>query len=1141
MTVFRILFVLFFTLSICFHSSYAARVPGAAGQQPARQTSVTLNMRNSNLVEILREIQRQTGVEYGFNREVDVSRVGTFSLNVSGATMERALEQLFAGTQYTYTMASGRIVIVRRSAQSANTAERITITGRVLDDGRVPMVGVSVVVVGSTIGVATDANGMFVINVRPGDELMFTFVGYQNVRIPITAESKDLVVVLKQEATAIQDVVVTGSGIVASRESVVGAVTSVNAEQLRSSSSDLTTAFAGNIAGMVAWQTGGIPGALTESEMNTKFYIRGITSFQTDANIDPLILLDGVESSKLDLARIDPEDIESFNVLKDASATAMYGARGANGVIYITTKKGQSGSVYTSARYEAIATMPTREIDVVDPVTYMKLYNEASFSRNPSIPPKYTLEQINNTGNPDYPSFVYPANDWYKTMFKPMSVNHHAAVNIRGGSDVVQYYSSLTYNQDNGMLKTDRLNQFDVNIKNKGMTLRVNLNIDLTKKIKLVVNSFSTYDKYHGPAEDVSTAYYYAFNASPVDFAATYPADDYYSWDHIRFGGSNASENPYARVHYGYTDRMRYSTTNRAEYIHDLDMVTDGLEFRASASFAQEGYFSSTFVTSPYYYALRDYDFATGKHTLLPLNDGSKTLGSTPLYPTSTGLSRLGGDIRLLYDKAWADNRISAAAVFNIQENWSALPPSLFQSFPKRNMSLAARLSYGYKDRYYFEGSFGYNGSERFAKKNRMGFFPSVGASWIVSSEPFMASVQETIPYLKLRASWGKVGNDGIISNPRFVHLSTINTYGVTAARPIVTIENAYRIMNNPNPEVTWEVAEQYNLGLDFKLFKGLFEVNADIYKEIRHNVLDYRTTIPVTVGLTGPELANVGKVNSRGIDLSLKVQHAFTQDLWVILNSTLTFNKATFLEIEEALGKPEWQRREGREISQAFGYIADGLFQDWGEINNSPFQGGDVMPGDIRYRDINDDGKIDIYDAVPIGFPETPRLIYGFNAFINYKNFELQFAFQGMGKRSFFLNAEALSPLYGNHAVLQKIADDHWTAGNASNKPFWPRLSTSNIISHNPQEDYDSGVEVRKSTYFMYDGQFIRCRSIELGYNLPKKLAEKMNLRTVKLFARANNPFIISAFKVWDIELGSDGFNYPIQRTYSAGINVTF
>lgn len=284
-----------------------------------------------------------------------------------------------------------------------------------------------------------------------------------------------------------------------------------------------------------------------------------------------------------------------------------------------------------------------------------------------------------------------------------------------------------------------------------------------------------------------------------------------------------------------------------------------------------------------------------------------------------------------------------------------------------------------------------------------------------------------------------------------------------------------------------------------------------------------------------------MGESRSRGIDLSGKIQHAFTPDCWLILNGTFTYNKAEYKEIEEASNKPVWQRKKGQELSQSVGYIAEGLFRDETEIRNSPNQGSNVMPGDIRYRDLNNDGEIDVNDATYIGFPETPRLVYGFNGFFSFKNIEFNFAFQGSGKRGFFISPERISPFVNNRAMLKAIYDDHWSVDNMTERPFWPRLSTQSITEHNQQENWSGDAETRKSTYFMRECSFLRCTSLELAYNLPKDFLRKLKMQNMKVYARVNNPFLISNFKIWDVELGSDGFNYPIQRTWSVGLNVSF
>ena len=1105
------------------------------------QKKVTISMKNATLETILAEINRQTGLDYGFQSNGSVDKNRRFTLEVTDITVEEALNTLLKDSPYDYVLEKNRIVIVIREKKPV---QLIAVTGRVVDEKGNPIPGATVLIQGTTQGVATDADGRYTINTRPEDALRISFIGYKTEVVPLKGKTK-LNVRLNPTAENIEEVTVVAFG-EQKKESVVSAITTVDARTLKSSSSDLTSQFAGKIAGIVGWQTGGIPGALTEEEMNTKFYIRGITSFQSKANIDPLILIDGVESSKLDLSRMTPEDIETFSVMKDASATAMYGARGANGVILITTKKGQEGSVYTSVRYEAVLSMPTREIEVVDPINYMKMYNQALLARNPDATPQYSVERIERTGSPSYPSWVYPANDWYDIMFHDYSINHRAGLNIRGGSRLVQYYTSVNYVRDEGMLKTDRLNQFKCNIENSTFSFRTNLNIDLSAGIRLNINTSANLDKYRGPYADVSQAYYLAFNASPVDFAPTYPADESSNWPHLRFGAVDQNTtNPYLILHQGYKDRRRYSAVARAEYIHNLSTLLKGLELRASVSMNQTGYYANAYKTVPYMYALKDYDFETGVHQLNALNssEASRTLtkDTDGQHTNSSQSTQMSYEVRGLHVAAWGEHQTSLTVVFNAQETTYSQTASVLDGIPNRNMGVSMRGTYGWRDKYFAEASFGYNGSERFAKDHQFGFFPALGAAWIASKERFLADhTAHWLSFLKFRFSWGKVGNDGVIKTPRFTHLPLLDNDSALDPAPSGNNISRPYVASYPNEKLTWEIAEQSNIGIETKFFGGIVELNADIYQEIRHNILDYRYTMPSTTGLEKPQIGNVGKARSRGIDLSGKIQHAFTPDLWMILNGTFTYSKATYREIEEATSKPEWQRREGHELSQQIGYIAEGLFRDQAEINNSPTQGGDIMPGDIRYRDINEDGVIDVNDATYIGFPTTPRVIYGFSGFFNFKNIEFSFAFQGSGKRAFFMDAQNISPFVDNRAMLKAIYDDHWSADNMKEHPFWPRLSTQSITAHNPQEAW-TGSEERRSTYFMRECSFLRCTSIELAYNLPREFLQRLRMQTVKFYARVNNPFLITNFKVWDVELGDNGFNYPIQRTWSIGLNLSF
>ena len=1069
-----------------------------------------------------------------------------FQGTVRTKDIHEALKQIIGSYPLTYTIDRQFITVTAKGKDKSDSAtkEPIRLKGKVVDENGLPLPGANVIIHGTHTGTVSDLDGEFSLKVQPNDVLNFTFIGYKTDQIPI--KGRDYIKVeMEPESKNLQEVTVVAFG-EQKKESVVSSITTVRPGDLKSASSDLTTSFAGKIPGMIAWQTGGLPGALTEDEMNTKFYIRGITSFQSSANSDPLILIDGVESSKLELSRLVVEDIESFSVLKDASATAMYGARGANGVILVTTKKGEEGSVYTTARYEVVVSRPTKEIDVVDPITYMKMYNQAIMGRSNAGVPKYSVEYINRTASGRYPSWVYPTNDWYKLLFKDQSINHRAGVTIRGGSKVIQYYASVNYNYDQGMLKSDKLNDYDCNISNHQVGFRTNLNINLTSGIRLVINSSTNIDKYHGPDNNQTSAYQYAFNASPVDFAPIYPADATYNWPHIRFGTtSDGAANPYMENQKGYKERTRYSTTNKAEYIHNLSSLVRGLEARLSVSYVQSGYYDNTFTTTPYKYYLKSYDFETGEHTLAGKDNAlaSKTLRAGRGGNTTD--TRVTYEGRLYHTAAWGNHQTSLTGVVQAYERTFTPIQSVLNGMPQRNLTYSVRGSYGYKDRYFGEVSVGYNGSERFAKGNRMGVFPAFGAAWVASNEKWMQRTSDWLSFLKFRFSWGKVGNDGIISTPRYVYLQDIGSTSSGTTKDVEAYRTGgfnRRIINFYGDEdIQWEIAEQANLGVETKLFKGLLEIQADIYQEFRHNILSKRYVIPANVGIEVAPLDNIGKTRSRGIDLSAKIQHQFSNDFWVILNGTLTYNKVKYEEIEEATNKPSWQRMKGKEISQAIGYIAEGLFRDEAEIANSPRQDGDVMPGDIKYRDLNGDGSITVADATYIGYPETPRLIYGFSGVINYKRFEFSFSFQGSGKRTFFVNPSAISPFVGNHAMLTAIYNDHWSEDNMATRPFWPRLSPQNITAHNPQENWYAGAETRKSTYFMRECSFLRCTSIQLAYNMPRKLLNKWRMQNMKFFVSTNNPFCFTNFKLWDVELGENGFNYPIQRTYSLGFNISF
>lgn len=1131
----RILFILNLTLGLLLFSIN----PVQADVAPLQQQKITVKYKNTPLLTVLQDLKAKTGYSFVYKKGV-INERESVTENFRNVAFKEVLESVLIGRGYNYSINGKIIAITKAEIKKQSARSTLTVRGRVTDDNGDPLPGVSVAINQTTRGVVTDMNGRYEILAKSDDVLKFSFIGCKDQTIPI--EGKEVLnVALKSSSQRIDEITVVAYG-EQKKESVVGSITTVNPGALKTSNSDLTASFVGRIPGMIGYLKGGLPAALTEGEMQTQFNIRGITSFGNSSNTQPLILLDGVEVSVLDLSRIDPEDIETFSVMKDASATAMYGARGANGVILVNTKKGEEGSVYTTARYEMVVSQPTKEIDVVDPVTYMKAYNEALLGRYPSSQPKYTAERIANTGTGKYPSWVYPATDWYKLMFKDKSINHRAGLSLRGGSKIIQYYTSLGLDVNEGMLKTDKLNQFDVNIKNYTTTLRVNMNVDMTPTSKLTINSNSSLDSYHGPNQSVQQAYLLAFNASPVNYAPVYPGDANTSWPHLRFGGENrSSANPYADIQSGYQQTTRYATSNKLEYIQNLGVLLKGLEFRANLSYYKQSYEMLPFVITPYKYKLAGYNAMTGEHTLELLQEGKTDLKMANEQKVVYGSTQLGGEFHLLYNGVWGDHNLTYTGLVNIQQQENSAAGDLFSAIKHRNLGTSMRLSYGLKERYYLEGSFGYNGSERFAKNNRFGFFPAVGGAWVVSKEPFMQKASNWLSFLKLRLSYGKVGNDGIgtdgntNSAGRYLYLENVTQNS----------SGSYDIRSYANPNIKWEVAEQSNLGLEFALFNGLVDVTVDAYQEIRHNILSQRVVIPSSMGLGLYPYANIGKGRSRGVDFSGKIQHQFSNDFYFILNGTFTYSKAIYLELEESPNKAAWQKRVGTDVSKQIGYIAEGLFQSQEEIDRSPKQSGDVMPGDIKYRDVNGDGKISIDDAVYIGYPTTPRLVYGFSAYVYWNRWELNAAFQGSGQRSLFINADGISPFAGplgaDHALLTEIWKDHWTPTNMKTHPFWPRLSTNPISTHNMEESVQGQESLRYSTYFMRPVKFLRCQQLMLGYSLPTKMVKRLGFQRIKPYISVDNPFLISSFKLWDVELGSSGFNYPIQRTYSLGINVSF
>ena len=1022
------------------------------------------------------------------------------------------------------------------SSEAGNSAQqKKTVTGTVYDEDGRPIPGATVVVKGLNQGTVTDVDGAFTIDVDPQATLLVSFIGFQTQEVELAGKSA-IHVVLKVETEEIEDVTVVAFA-KQKKESVIASITTVKPDELKIPSSNLTTALAGRMSGLISYQRSGEPGA-----DNADFFIRGVTTFGYKK--DPLILIDNNEVTTKELSRMQPDDIASFSIMKDATATALYGSRGANGVILVTTKEGVQGKAKINIRYEEAISQPTSMVKLADPVTYMKLHNEAVLTRDPLGATPYSQNKIDNTiagGNP----YVYPANDWYDILFKDKTLNHRLNFNVSGGGKVARYYLAGSLVNDNGMLKVDKKNNFNNNIQLNRYMLRSNVNINITKTTEAVVRLSGSFEDYTGPIDGGTALYKKVVQTNPVLFPPYFAPDAANQYTkHILFGNYDDAQynNPYADMTKGYKDYTSSQMLAQFELKQKLDFITEGLSLRAMFNTNRYSFFDVSRYYNPFYYQIGYYDKQTDEYTLYPLNElsgteylgyneGDKDITSTTYFESALNWTRT-------FKEKHAAN---ALFVYTMREELIANAGDLQQSLPYRNIGLAGRLTYAYDSRYFIEANFGYNGSERFSESERFGFFPSMGLGWYISNEKFFPEgMKRFISKLKLKGTYGLVGNDAIgSSSDRFFYLANVNMNNSSYRSDFGTYGNAggYRlngvsISRYPNDEITWETAEKLNVGFELGMWKDKLDVQLDVFSEDRSNILMTRSSIPTTMGLQAASRANVGEASSRGVDISVNFNHSINENLWISAMGNFTYATSEFTVYEEPeYADTPWKSRVGYSLNQKWGYVAERLFVDEEEIRNSPTQFGDYMAGDIKYKDINNDGKITELDMVPMGYPTSPEIVYGFGASGGWKNFDLSFFFQGLARESFWIDADATSPFVDRqNALLQVYADNHWSEANRDVYALWPRLSET-VIENNTQT----------SNWFMRDGSFLRLKSLEFGYTVPENIASKAKMTNMRVYFSGTNLLTFSKFDLWDPEMGGNGLGYPIQKVYNFGIQVSF
>jgi TonB-linked SusC/RagA family outer membrane protein len=1017
-------------------------------------------------------------------------------------------------------------------------AQNLNVSGTVLDSNGDPIIGASVVVKGSTAGVSTDVNGAYTINAPAGGTLVFSFLGLSTREEPIGGRGR-IDVTLSANDQLIDEVVVVGFG-TQKKESVVGAIQTISPKDLKIPSSSLSNAFAGKIAGIIAVQRSGEPGA-----DGANFWIRGISTFA--GNTSPLIFIDGVEVSSGDMNALAPEVIEGFSVLKDATATALYGARGANGVLLITTRQGKNmEKARINIRVEGQMTMPTQSVALADGVTYMELFNEARTTRGADA--IFSQDKIDNTRLGKDP-LVFPNVNWQEMLFKELSYNQTVNMNVTGGGSRVTYFMSASLNNDNGMLRADPQNLYDNNIRQQRYSVQGNIAADLTPTTKATVRLNTQILDYGGSHKSSADIYSELFNSPGVLFPAYFPNTT--GADHTLFGnksggphpqfGANLYHNAYTEMVRGYKERNENTNIVSFELDQDLKFFTQGLKTRGLISFKNWSHTTVTRTFDPTFYmvdestVLENPDGTYSYELAEALNKGTTALSTA----TATGGDRY-MNIQLSLDYARTFNErhdVGAMLVYLQRDYHNNNPGDYYATLPTRNQGGAGRLTYGYDGRYLAEANFGYNGSETFQDGKRFGFFPSFALGYNISNEAFWEPLKDVVSNFKLRGSWGIVGNSAI--EGRFPYLSFVNLTGknYTFGNTWQTTRYGASITRYGADGARWEEGQKLNGGLDITLFRSLY-ITADFFRERRDGIFMRYNTIPVESGISSSLIpyANLGKVDNEGIDISVDYNHAFlNNELIVNVRGSFTYAKNTLIDRDEPVLEHEYMSDLGKPLNRNKGLIALGLFKDQAEIDASPTQTfATVLPGDIKYADLNGDNQIDGNDMTQLGDPTIPQIVYGFGLSAAYKGFDFSILFQGAAKTSIMMGD--IHPFSQQYSQLyQFIADDVWTEANPNPDAKYPRLisGASPGTSNNHQP----------SSYWLRDGSFMRLKNLELGYTY----------KFARVYLSGMNVLTFSPFSYWDPELGgidnsnsytsnrARGLTYPTLRTFSAGLQFTF
>lgn len=988
-----------------------------------------------------------------------------------------------------------------------------TVTGTITDavDGS-PLIGVNIKLKGTTTGVISDIDGNYSIEVDSRKSiLIFSYIGYKTREVPV----EDLGVInvkLTSDNELLDEVVIVGSG-TQKKVCVTGAISSVKGAALKAPSSSLTSSLAGRLAGVMVNTTSGEPGSASE------FYIRGISTF--GGRKTPLILLDDVEISSTDLNNIPAETIESFSILKDASATAIYGSRGANGVMLVTTKSGQENTktqinVTVENSFQSMMNFPK----FVDGATWMELYNEGQRNRG-ATSLMYSQERIDNTRNKVNP-YVYPDVNWRDLLFKDMAMSQRANVNLQGGGSRVSYYMSLNVNHDSGLLDSPQIYSFNNNINNLSYNFQNNLQVKVTPTTKIRLNMNAQIQNRKGPNYKTQDLFIMTHTANPIFFPATLPAQK--GDKHMRFGNailSNATlrTNPYAHMASSFkqVDENMMHTTMRID--QTLDFVTKGLSANALIHFKNTSSQAFTRSIEPYYYRITKWTPGTDQYDMERLG----TSGTEYIY--TSDISRytertITMQFQLDYKRQFGMHNVGGMLMY-MQRDFKR------DVLPNRNQGFSGRFTYDYGQRYLAEFNFGYNGTERLARADRFEFFPAMSLGWVISNEAFFEPLRDKVDNLKVRASFGEVGSDDLDYPTNFVYIDqvSLDKIGWTTGDNFNTYKVGPQLERYAVQNACWERSQKLDVGIDITLFRN-WNIIFDYFHEKRYNILMMRAAWPNMIGFSNAlPYSPIGEMSNQGYEVSTSYSTQIGKNLTIDFRGNFTYTKNKYVYIDEIWHEYPWQIKTGRPLSYQYGYVAEGLFGSQEEIDNHAKQelGSTPMPGDIKYRDLNGDGVINSYDQAFISeLGKDPRIQYGFGVNLTYKKWDLGVFFNGSAMRKINMNKDGGVHPFGaeSHNVFQYVAENRWTEENQNPHAQYPRLGITNSETDNNRQN---------STYWLRNGNFLRFKQLEVGYTF----------KYGRVYLTGDNIAVFSPFKEWDPEL--EWYKYPLQRTFNIGLQLNF